>query len=106
WLDSHTPHGVCGLKLYEIWNRWLTTWSHPAWGVWIETPRSANGPYVVSLSHPAWGVWNETCINLCPITASKSPPARGASLETELCVAESVVYECHTPHGVCGLKHD
>ncbi len=38
---SHTPHGVCGLKPQATFALIALLWSHPAWGVWIETTNDA-----------------------------------------------------------------
>ena len=58
-IESHTPRGVCGLKPDKKTAHEFVAWSHPAWGVWIETGQ-ASVVGGAEQSHPAWGVWIET----------------------------------------------
>ena len=80
-LKCHSPHGECGLKYVSRYHKTVTSWSLPAWGVWIEISGSSTSSGG-KVSLPAWGVW----------------------IEIDVTEVENVVDVGHSPHGECGLK--
>ncbi len=77
--------------------------SLPAWGAWIEIPRSRPAS-LPSESLPAWGAWIEIPFGFRLVLIVPSLPAWGAWIEIIIIDNDSYEKTGRSPHGERGLK--
>ena len=79
-IDSHSPHGECGLKLYLGYDPGKIDGSLPSRGVWIEMAGVATALAVLA-SLPSRGVWIEIQKIGYFLRGKMSLPSRGVWIE-------------------------